>query len=112
MVTQISGISDKSKLMEHLYKNPKKLAMRLARFLSSSNNELLPLARIKGAGQGFYYSISHKSLVRVSRTDEFYLLPDREGQEAGYLYLYTHYICKVGCIIRVAKEEVELLGFN
>ena len=43
MVTKNSGISDKKKLLGFLYKNPDKLAIKLAKFLYSEEESLEPV---------------------------------------------------------------------
>ena len=59
MVTKNSGISDKKKLLGFLYKNPDKLAIKLAKFLYSEEESLEPV-KFKAKGQGYYYDISRR----------------------------------------------------
>jgi hypothetical protein len=106
-----SGIKDKSKLLRFLYRNPEKLAIKLSKFIQDTNEELCPLAKIKGEGHGFYHSMNNKKLVRVCRNSEFYLLP-WVHEDKDKCYIYTHHNWFVGCILIVLKDEVEVLGYN
>jgi len=110
VVVENSGIKDKAKLMAYLYKNPTKLALKLAKFLKSSEGVALEPVRLKGKGQGYYYSVQDKKFVRVSRDAEFYLLPWKN--KGDKYYIYTHYNWLIGCIFRVDKNEIEYLGYN
>ena len=96
--------------MAYLYKNPTKLALKLARFLESPDGIPLELVRLKGKGQGYYYSVQDKGFVRASRDAEFYLLPWED--KSGKCFVYTHYNWLIGCILRVDKNEIEHLGYN
>ena len=91
MVTKNSGISDKSKLLQFLYKNPDKLAIKLAKFLQDSNGTSLEPVKFKKSGQGYYYSVNDRKLIRVSRGDEFYLLPWKDLNDLVFNTLFIIY---------------------
>ncbi len=112
MVVSNSGIKDKSKLLKFLYKNPEKLAQKLSGFMQNNDGELLPMVKLKGKGQGYYYSVNHKRLIRVSRDDEFYLLPLRDDVDKNKRYIYTHYNWMVGCVLLVDKDDIAPIGYN
>ena len=112
MVAENSEIKDKKKLMRYLYTNPDKLALKLLQFIKDKEGHALPQVRIKGTGQGYYYSINHKKLIRVSRTAEFYLLPWLYEDDDRKCYIYTHYNWMVGCIFLVYKSDIEHIGSN
>lgn len=112
MVAKNSGIKDKSKLLKFLYKNPNKMAAKLADFMKDSQGNVLPIVKIKGKGQGYYYSVNHKRFVRVCRDSEFFLLDWRDEEEEDKCYIYTHYNWMVGCIFSLSKDEIEFLGDN
>ena len=112
MVTKNSGIKDKKKLMKFLYNNPKKLALKLASYMKDEQGNALPLVRIKGDGQGYYYSLNEKKFIRVCRDSEFYLLPWGDLNDSKKCYIYTHYNWMTGCILSVYKDEIEKIGDN
>ena len=112
MVAKSSGIKNKQRLMKYLYKNPNKLAMKLMQFLKDENGEALPLVTLKGKGQGYYYSMNDKKLVRVVRNGEFYLLPWEHHTDISKCYVYTHFNWLIGCIIVVNKDEIQHVGYN
>tara|TARA_R100000808_G_scaffold19159_1_gene41711 strand:- start:276 stop:614 length:339 start_codon:yes stop_codon:yes gene_type:complete len=112
MVAQNSGIKDKEKLKKYLYTNPDKLALKLLQFTKDKKGHALPHVKLKGTGQGYYYSINHKRLIRASRDAEFYLLPWDDGEDDRRCYIYTHYNWMVGCIFRVFKSDIIHLGDN
>ena len=112
MVAEDSGIKDKTKLLKYLYANPEKLAIKLAKFIKDKEGNALPQVRIKGEGQGYYHSINHKKLIRVSRTAEFYLLPWINESDDRKCYIYTHYNWMMGCIFLVYKSDIEHIGSN
>ena len=111
MVAKNSGIKDKSKLMKYLYSNPNKLALKLLQFIKDDEGNAFPIVKIKGSGQGFYFSINHKKLIRISRDTEFYLLPWK-SEEQGKCYIYTHYFWMTGCIFHVFKDDIQMIGDN
>ena len=102
MVTKNSGISDKKKLLGFLYKNPDKLAIKLAKFLYSEEESLEPV-KFKAKGQGYYYSVNDSKLIRVCRDGDFYLLPWVDKVNNKKCYIYTHYNWMVGRILNVYK---------
>mgnify|MGYP003118661503 CR=1 FL=1 len=112
MVTKFSHIKDKDKLIKYLYKNPEKLALKLAKFTKDDDGYSLPMVKIKGEGQGYYYSMNHKKLIRVVRNGEFYLLPWADPKDKRKCYIYCHYNWMVGCIFNVYKDDLEHLGAN
>ena len=112
MVAENSGIKDKKKLLKYLYTNPEKLAIKLTKFIQDSDGSAMPLVVLKGTGQGYYYSMQHKKLVRICRSGEYYLLPWKDAENKGRCYIYTHHNWMMGCILRVFKDDIEYIGFN
>ena len=106
-----SGIKNIAKLREYLYKNPTKLAEKLAKFLKNDNGELLEPVRIKGKGVGYYYSHNDKRFIPAARNREYYLIP-WDDEDPSKCYIYSHYNWMVGVILKVNKEEIEFIGFN
>ena len=108
-----SGISDKEKLRELLYRNPDKLAIKLLQFLADENGEPLLLARIKGTGEGgYFYSIQEKKLIYAPRNAEYYLLNWMDPENPDKCYIYGHHVWSRGVILRLFKDEIEILGYN
>jgi len=112
MVASKSGIKDKNKLMAYLYKNPAKLALKLAQFIQDKEGNSLPVVRLKGEGQGYYYSLNDKRLVMVCRNSEFYLLPWADVNDSKKCFIYTHHNWMTGCILNVYKDEIIETGAN
>ena len=112
MVAENSGIKDKAKLIKYLYSNPTKLALKLATFLKDKQGNSLPMVKLKGKGQGYYYSMNGKKLIRVSRDGEFYLLPWEDVRNSEKCFIYTHHNWMVGCILNVYKDDIEFIGDN
>ena len=112
MVAEASGIKDKKKLMAYLYKNPAKLALKLANFLKDTEGNPLPMIKLKGKGQGYYHSMHDKKFIRVCRDQEFYLLPWDDTRDNKKCFIYTHHNWLVGCILSVYKGDIEHLGYN
>ena len=106
-----SGIKNKAKLREYLYKNPNKLAVKLAEMLQSKSGDLLHPIKLKGKGPGYYYSVNDKRLVLCPRDSEYYLLPWVDD-DTRRCYVYAHYNWQVGIILKVFKEDIEFIGFN
>tara|TARA_Y100000593_G_scaffold56973_1_gene106114 strand:- start:34 stop:372 length:339 start_codon:yes stop_codon:yes gene_type:complete len=106
-----SGIKDKAKLREYLYKNPRKLALKLAKMVQTDDGELLQPVRLKGSGPGYYYSLNDKKMIMSQRDAEYYLLPwtDHENDRC---YVYSHHNWQIGVILRVFKDQIDLIGFN
>ena len=111
MVGKDSGIKDKNKLLRYLYKNPDKLAIKLAKFLHSEEKLLEPV-KLKGSGQGYYHSVNDNKLIRISRDADFYLLPWEDKNNDKKCYIYTHYNWMTGRILSVYKDDLEFIGFN
>jgi hypothetical protein len=112
MVAENSGIKNKAKLLEHLYTNPEKLAMKLAKFTEDSDGNGLPLVKLKGTGQGYYLAMNSKKMMRVCRDGEFYLLPWSDPEDKSRCYIYTHHNWMTGCILHVYRDDIEFVGFN
>ena len=112
MVAESSGIKDKGRLRAYLYKNPTKLALKLAQFIKDSNGNPLPLAKIKGKGGGYFYSLNDKSFKYAPRTGEYYLLPWEDPDFPEKCYIYSHHAWMIGIIFKVYKDEIEILGDN
>jgi len=106
-----SEIKNKAKLREYLYKNPKKLAGKLAQMLQTKEGDLLQPVRLKGKGPGYYYSINDKKLILCPRNSEYYILPWVDEDERR-CYVYAHHNWQIGVILKVFKEDIEFLGFN
>jgi len=106
-----SNIKDKKKLREYLYKNPAKLALKLAKFLKDEEGGLLPPVRIKGKGVGYYYSHNDKGFIPAPRNSEYYLL-SWAAENPKECYIYSHYTWMIGVILKVNKDEIEHIGFN
>ena len=62
-----SDFKNQAKLREYLYKNPVKLAIKLAKFLQNDNGEMLEPVRLKGSGIGYYYSYNDKRFIPAPR---------------------------------------------
>ena len=90
MVVENSGIKDKAKLREYLYKNPKKLAIKLAQLVQTKQGALLVPVRLKGKGPGYYYSINDKKFILSPRNGEYYLLPWIDDN-IEKCYVYSHF---------------------
>tara|TARA_Y100001963_G_scaffold156599_1_gene250611 strand:- start:1498 stop:1836 length:339 start_codon:yes stop_codon:yes gene_type:complete len=106
-----SGIKDKAKLREYLYKNPRKLALKLAKMVQTDSGELLQPVKLKGKGAGYYYSLNDKKMIMAQRDAEFYLLPWVD-YESDRCYVYSHYSWQIGVILKVFKDQIEQIGFN
>ena len=106
-----SEIKNKEKLREYLYKNPLKLAEKLAKFLKDDDGELLEPVKLKGKGMGYYYSYNDKKFIPVPRDGEYYLTPwvDDDPKKC---YIYSHYTWMIGIILKVDRSEIKLIGFN
>ena len=106
-----SGIKNKSKLREYLYKNPKKLAVKLAKMLQTDDGELLQPVRLKGKGPGYYYSMNDKEIILCPRNSEYYLLPLIDENDKR-CYVYSHSKWQIGVILKVFTDDIQYLGFN
>ena len=89
----------------------KGVAKEIADLLSKGEQNSLVAVMLKGEGRGFYYSLVHKKPIEVPRKGEYYLLPFEEDKK-GRLYVFSAYLFYSGLILLVAKEEIELIGFN
>ena len=106
-----SGIKNKDKLREYLYKNPKKLALKLAKMIQKDDGTLLEPVKIKGKGIGYYYSYNDKAFIPVPRNSEYYLVP-WQSEDPNICYIYAHHNWFIGIILKINKEEIEFVGFN
>ena len=106
-----SGIKDKAKLREYLYKNPAKLALKLAQLLQNSDGTLLHPVKFKGEGVGYYYSVNDKKHIPCPRAGEYYLMPWLDDDKER-CYVYGHHNWQIGVILKVFKDQIEFLGFN
>lgn len=106
-----SEIKNKAKLREYLYKNPKKLAAKLAKMLQTKDGDLLQPVKLKGKGPGYYYSLNDKRLILCPRNSEYYILPwaDEDNRRC---YVYAHSSWQIGIILKVFKDDIIFLGFN
>ena len=111
VAAESSGIKNKAKLREYLYKNPDKLAQKLAQFLKDGDGELLMPIKLKGKGTGYYYSHNEKRFIHCPRDGEYYLMP-WASEDKEKCYVYTHYSWQIGAILRVFKDDIEFIGFN
>ena len=111
MVTEGSGIKDKAKLRKYLYKNPAKLALKLAKLLQDKEGNLLQPVRLKNSSNIYSYSMNDKKFVLTPKNGEYYLLP-LNSDDPYKCYIYCHYSWQIGNIFRVFKSDIELLGFN
>jgi len=106
-----SEIKKKAKLREYLYKNPVKLAQKLAKFLQNDDGTLLEPVKLKGKGMGYYYSHNDRRFIPAPRDGEYYLLP-WASDDPSECYIYTHYTWMIGVILKVNKDEIQHIGFN
>ncbi len=106
-----SEIKDKSKLREYLYKNPKKLALKLQKFMQSDDGELLQPVILKGKGHKYLYSYYDKRNVLCPCNGEYYLMPWFD-EDPDICYIYTHYKWMTGAVLKVKRSETILIGFN
>ena len=106
-----SEIKDKKKLREYLYKNPKQLGIKLARFLQDDDENLLQPVKIKGKGIGYYYSHNDRRYIHAPKNSEYYLLPWIDD-DPTMCYVYSHYSWLIGVILKVPKDEIQKIGFN
>lgn len=87
------------------------IAIKAAELLRDANGDLLIQVKIKGEGNGFYWSPSKKGLVFVPRKAEYYYVSWKKD-EKGRCYLYLPHFFSSGIVICVEPEEIEFLGFN
>ena len=106
-----SGIKNKAKLREYLYKNPAKLAEKLAKFIENDDGTMLEPVVLKGKGMGYYYSHNEKRFVHAPRDAEYYLIP-WVHEDPTKCYIYSHGAWMIGVILRVDKDEIKYIGGN
>ena len=106
-----SEIKNKAKLREYLYKNPKKLAMKLQNFLKSDEGELLQPVKIKGTGIKYFYSYYDKRFVPCPCNSEYYLMHWLD-EDPDVCYVYSHYKWMMGVVLKVKRQEIKFIGFN
>ncbi len=106
-----SEIKNKAKLREYLYKNPKKLAMKLQNFLKSDEGELLQPIKIKGTGIKYLYSHYDKKFVPCPCDGEYYLM-HWVDEDPDVCYVYSHYKWMTGIVLKVRRQEINFIGFN
>jgi len=106
-----SDFKNKEKLREYLYKNPVKLAEKLAKMIQNTDGTLLEPVRIKGKGIGYYYSHNDRAFIPAARNSEYYLLPWKTDNPEE-CYIYSHYNWMIGVILKVNIKEIQFLGFN
>ena len=111
VATQDSGFKDKAKLREYLYKNPDKLAIKLAKMLQNQAGDLLQPVRFIGNGIIFCYSYNDKKHIHCPRNAEYYILPWVD-EDLSKCYIYCHYHWSIGVILKVFKDQIEFIGFN
>tara|TARA_R110001592_G_scaffold202939_1_gene452625 strand:- start:1278 stop:1616 length:339 start_codon:yes stop_codon:yes gene_type:complete len=111
VATEKSEIKNKAKLKEYLYKNPTKLACKLAQLIKDDNGNLLQLIKLKGSGMTYCYSINDKKFILTPRSSEYYLLP-WASEDPRKCFIYCHSQWQVGVIFRVFKDDIDFLGFN
>jgi len=111
VVAENSGIKDKAKLREYLYKNPAKLALKLAQLLQKEDGTLLQPVKFKGNGVIFSYSVNENRHIPCPRDGEYYLMPWLDDDKEK-CYVYSHHKWQVGVILKVFKDQIEFLGFN
>lgn len=111
VATDNSGIKDKTKLREYLYKNPNKLALKLAQLIREEDGTLLQPIKFKGKGIIFCYSVNDKRHIPCPRESEYYLMPWLDDDKER-CYVYGHHKWQIGVILKVFKDQIEFLGFN
>jgi hypothetical protein len=111
VAAESSEIKNKAKLREYLYKNPVKLAQKLAKYLQDDNGELLQPVRLKGKGIAYLYSHNDRKFIPAPKNAEYYLTPwiDDDPKKC---YIYTHYNWMVGVIFKVDRDQIQHIGFN
>tara|TARA_R100001510_G_C7625620_1_gene185565 strand:- start:381 stop:722 length:342 start_codon:yes stop_codon:yes gene_type:complete len=95
-----------------LYKRPRLLARHMQTLERSQNGDLLELAVIKGEGYGNYYSVIDKKPMKVPRKAQYFLLPWENKDYPDHYYIYSHHIAACGIVLRVKKQEIQILGLN
>ena len=106
-----SEIKNKAKLREYLYKNPLKMAEKLAKMLQDDDGTLLEPVRLKGKGVGYYYSHNDKKFVPCPRNSEYYYIP-WQAAKSDECYIYCHHSWFIGMILKVPRSELQFIGLN
>jgi hypothetical protein len=106
-----SGIKNKAKLREYLYKNPVRLAEKLAKFIENDDGTMLEPVVLKGKGMGYYYSHNEKRFIYAPRNAEYYLIPWAH-EDPAKCYVYSHGAWMIGVILIVGKSEIQYIGGN
>jgi len=75
--------------------------------MGEDDGELLPTVRVKGKGTMWCYSPTKKSLVRIERGTDAYVV-DYTQDDRGRILIYM----KSSQIIAIETEEIEEIGFN
>ena len=88
-----------------------KTASKIAKLLEENTQNMLKAVKIRGSGDGFYYSVSHKSFIKMPKFSEMYLLPIEKDENNNY-YVFSNYLFKSGAIIIVHEDELEMIGYN
>ena len=87
------------------------MAAKAAELLKDKSGNLLLNVKIKGQGNGFYWSPSKSGLVFVPRDAEYYYVSWKKDDK-GRCYLYLPHFFSGGIVICVEPEEIEFLGHN
>jgi hypothetical protein len=95
-----------------LFRNAKMMAVHMQTLEKDQNGNLLPLAVIKGTGYGQYYSVIDKRPIQIPRKAQYFLLPWENPENPDDCYLYSHGMAASGVVLRIKKEEVQVLGLN
>jgi hypothetical protein len=111
VAAESSEIKNKAKLREYLYKNPVKMAEKLAKMLQNVDGTLLEPVRLKGKGLGYYYSHNDKKFIPVPRDGEYYYVP-WQADDPNECYIYGHHCWFIGVVLKVPRDEVQFIGFN
>ena len=87
------------------------LAQHISKFTTTKGKRALDQVKLKGKGYGFYYSEVSKSLTRIYRSSEMYLLPF-EKDDKGRVSIYVPIGYFGAEVILVSEDEIEFIGFN
>ena len=89
-----------------------KLAARMAGYIKSKQGECLYTVKIKGTGNGFYYSLSDKEFVWINKGSDLYWVDHIPKDEKGRYCLFAPHTFGIGVILLVPEEEIEWIGLN
>jgi hypothetical protein len=87
------------------------MAKKAGELLKDKGGHPLIQVKIKGKGNGFYWSPSKKGLIFVPRDAEYYYISWKKDDK-GRCYLYLPHFFSGGIVICVEPEEIEFFGFN